>query len=279
VTASTYISIAAVSIVAASSWLVQIVNDAHVDSAKNLDLHRVPHFPERRNKSTTQAEPAAKLDHVRYGGLGPESDSPPAQGVPFRSMGARMEPRARAPQPEVNSYEGRSLNELPEIVGTIDQGTPAEPIFDTVTPESGYHINADEADKVGSKSEKIIFKGHVTLTSPTFNLVADQLIMHMGKDGEAFKKAEALGSVKVQLVGVPVEKRYRGQSEAAVYNPSAGSLVMSGWPKIQGDGQEIVASASDTKITLYPATGKMNTEGRAQTRVARHFVEGAGAKN
>ena len=279
-TASTYIGITAVGLVALSGWLVKVDNDAYSGTAKDLEFQKMAKYPSRARTVESPLDPAAKLDHTRYGWVAPDganSVSPDLLAA-SRPMGARVETKAPLIVPTVKSYESRSMQDLSEIPGALDQGVAAEPVFETVAAESGYHINADEADKVGNGSERIIFRGHVTLTSPTFNLTSDQLTMHMGKEGETFKLAEAKGSVKVQLVGVPLEKRYRGQSEAAVYDPKKGTLLMTGWPKIQGDGQELVAAAADTKITMYPATGKLNTEGRAQTRVARHFMEAEGKK-
>jgi lipopolysaccharide transport protein LptA len=270
VTASTYIGITAVGLVALSGWLVKVDGDAYSGSAKNIELQKFARYPNRVAAPAPPPNPAAKLDHARYGWVSQEGESSLATSRP---MGARVEPRLPQIVPTAASFESRSLQDLSEIPGPLDQGLAAEPVFEPVSSASGYHINADEADKIGNGSERIIFKGHVTLTSPTFNLSSDKLVMHMGKDGETFKLAEASGSVKVQLVGVPLEKRYRGQSETALYDPKKGTLVMVGWPKIQGDGQELVAAASDTKVTLYPATGKLSTEGRAQTRVARHFME------
>ncbi len=50
------------------------------------------------------------------------------------------------------------------------------------------------------------------------------------------------------------------------------TLLLTGWPKVQGQGQELIAAEQGTKVTLFPKTGKMITEGRAQTRIARQLM-------
>lgn len=165
---------------------------------------------------------------------------------------------------------------LPDIEGYRTIPLAAETVFEAVPQESGFHITADEATKVDMGAQRVVFKGHVSMTSPQFDLTGDELVVHLGKDGTSFKLVEARGSVRVQLTGVPPEKRYRGQSSAAIYDPAKGTLVMTGWPKIQGQGQELVAAEAGTKVLLYPKTGKMLTEGRAQTRVAKRMMEEAG---
>lgn len=122
------------------------------------------------------------------------------------------------------------------------------------------------------QAERVVFNGKVKMSSPQFHLTASQLVVHLGKDKKSFKLAEARGEVNVQLTGVPEEKRYRGQSGFAIYNPSQGTLQLTGWPKIQGQGQELIAAEQGTKVTLFPKTGKMTTEGRAQTRIAKQLM-------
>ena len=269
-TPSTYIGITALGLVALSGWVVNMENEIYASKAKEMKLRGVAHYPRQGEQEPRPADPAASLAHPRYEFL--NSDLPLSRTT-IRQMGTRVEPRLPVLTPVMQSYETGNLQDLSEIPGPVPVPIPVQPTFESVSTESGYHVNADEADKIGNGSDQIVFTGHVTMTSPTFHMVSDKLIMHMGKDGETFKLAESRGSVKVQLTGGPPEKMYRGQSEVALYNPSKGTLVMTGWPKIQGDGQELIASESSTKVTLYPATGKMNTEGRTQTRVAKKFME------
>jgi lipopolysaccharide transport protein LptA len=270
VTPSTYIGITALGLVALSGWVVNMENEIYANKAKEMKLRGVARYPRNGDHEPQPPDPAASLAHPRYELL--NSDLPQSRAT-IRQMGSRVEPRLPMLTPAVQSYEVGNLQDLSEIPGPVPVAIPVQPTFESVSTESGYHVNADEADKIGNGSDQIVFTGHVTMTSPTFHMVSDKLIMHMGKDGETFKLAESRGSVKVQLTGGPPEKMYRGQSEVALYNPSKGTLVMTGWPKIQGDGQELIASESSTKVTLYPATGKMNTEGRTQTRVAKKFME------
>jgi lipopolysaccharide transport protein LptA len=150
---------------------------------------------------------------------------------------------------------------------------PSTPAFETVPPDSGFHIAADEATKLDMERETVTFSGRVKLASPQFHLTATKLVVYLGKDKKSFHKLEATGEVDVQLTGVPDDKKYRGQSGVAVYEPGRGTLTLTGWPKIQGSGQELVAADASTRVILIPKTGKMLTEGRAQTRVAKRLME------
>lgn len=148
-----------------------------------------------------------------------------------------------------------------------------EPFFETVPADSGFHIAADEATKLDMAKETVTFNGHVKLASPQFHLSATRLVVHLGKDKKSFRLLEASGSVDVQLTGVPDDKKYRGQSGIAIYDPTKGTLTLTGWPKIQGSGQELVAAEESTRVILIPKTGRMFTEGRAQTRIAKRLME------
>ena len=168
--------------------------------------------------------------------------------------------------------------ELPPIPGFAEMVPPAQPFFETVPADSGFHIAADEATKVDMEKETVTFNGHVKLASPQFHLTSTKMVVHLGKDKKSFRLLEATGSVDVQLTGVPDDKKYRGQSGVAVYDPAKGTLVLTGWPKIQGSGQELVAAEESTRIILVPKTGKMLTEGRAQTRIAKRLMEETAAQ-
>lgn len=128
------------------------------------------------------------------------------------------------------------------------------------------------------KAETVVFNGKVNMSSPQFHLTSSQLTIYLSSDKKSFRLAEAKGDVKVQLTGVPDEKKYRGQSGMAVYDPKKGTLIMTHWPKIQGQGQELIAAEASTKVTLIPETGKMFTEGRAQTRIARQLMAAEAGK-
>ena len=86
-------------------------------------------------------------------------------------------------------------------------------------------------------------------------------------------REECHGEVNVLLTGVPPEKAYRGQSSSATYDPLKDSIVLSGWPKVKGQSQEQVAASADTRMTLFTKSGRMLTEGRAQTRITKAFMD------
>ena len=79
--------------------------------------------------------------------------------------------------------------------------------------------------------------------------------------------------MKTRIITIEKIKTFRAQSHKAEYEPKAGKLILTGWPKVQGKDREIVAAEEGARIILYPQTGKLLTEGRTQTRVARDLVE------
>ncbi|MFZ4767533.1 MAG: LptA/OstA family protein [Roseimicrobium sp.] len=162
---------------------------------------------------------------------------------------------------------------LPEILGFTAVPRLADPA-ESIPTDAGFHITADEATNLDVGRQTVTFQGRVTLSSPQFHLTAAKLVVHLGKD-QSFRIMEASGNVDVQLTGVPEEKRYRGQAGKAIYDPRKGTLLMEDWPKIQGAGRELVAANDQTRIVLYPKTGQMRTQGRAQTRVAQRVMESA----
>jgi lipopolysaccharide export system protein LptA len=260
---SIYITGAAISIVALSSWFANLQSVGFANSKRTTDAQMVDQFFGKKVSAKADAKILTLAD---------ERFRPSAEGdslIAQRPMGGRSpySPIGPAlPQTKVTAATA------PEITGVIEAPEQEETIFRTITADQGFHITADEATKVGSGSDKMLFKGHVSVISPQFRMTSKELIVTMGKGGDGFSLAEGRGSVDVLLTGGPPEKRYHGQSAVAVYNPAKGTLVLTGWPKIQGQTQELIAAAADTKVLLYPATGKMLSEGRTQTRVAKSLI-------
>lgn len=279
---STYLIAIPLSVIAVSGWLVKLEGDSFSIGRRTSGIQQVA---QHQNSAAAPvgpsiAEPQSRLDHERYGWAGHEDDGGSLVGADtgYRPLGGR-------PVPPINWLATQSTKattpkgvELPPIPGYTEMPPPAEPIFETVPADSGFHIAADEATKLDMAKETVTFNGHVKLASPQFHLTATKMVVHLGKDKKSFRLLEATGSVDVQLTGVPDDKKYRGQSGVAVYDPGKGTLVLTGWPKIQGSGQELVAADEGTRITLIPKTGKMLTEGRAQTRIAKRLMEETAAK-
>jgi lipopolysaccharide transport protein LptA len=275
VSPSTYLIAVPLSLIAISGWLVKVENDSFSKGTRTSQIQQVPNHIGALTPIGVQPPVAAELsfEHARFSATGPLG-----QDSEQRPLGARAVPRSNWIDSKNAANLARSAK-LPEIGGFREQPAPANPAFEAVPSESGFHITADEATRVDMGSLKVVFRGQVSLSSPQFHLTGDELIVHLGEDRTSFKKMEASGGVHVQLTGVPPEKRYRGQSQKAVYDPGNGTLVMTGWPKIQGQGQELVAAEQNTRVLLYPKTGKMLTEGRAQTRVAKRLMEEAGPRS
>lgn len=270
------------SLIAISGWLVKVENDSFSKGTRTSQLQQVPGHGGGGAPVGLQPPVPAELsfEHARFAWSGDQRVNPGPLGedVSLRPLGARAMPRTAWLESRSSPLATKSTK-LPEIADFRQQAAPENTAFEAVPSESGFHITADEATRVDMGSLKVVFRGHVSLSSPQFHLSGDELIVHLGKDRTSFKLMEATGAVNVQLTGVPVEKRYRGQSQSAVYDPGKGTLVMTGWPKIQGQGQELVAAEQRTRVLLYPKTGKMLTEGRAQTRIAKRLMEEAGTGN
>jgi lipopolysaccharide transport protein LptA len=282
VSPSTYLIAVPLGLIAISGWLVKVENDSFSKGTRTSQLQQVPKHAGGRTAVGIQPPVAAELslEHARFGWAHDDGSGPVSLGddVSRRPLGARPVRRTNWLDSSNTPAAGKAT-QLPDIGGYRDLPPPEEIAFEAVPSESGFHITADEATRVDMGAQKVVFRGHVSMTSPQFHLSGEELVVHLGKDKTSFKLVEAKGDVKVQLTGVPPEKRYRGQSTNAIYDPGKGTLVMTGWPKIQGQGQELIAAEQGTRVLLFPKTGKMLTEGRAQTRIAKRMMEEAGPSN
>ncbi|RBP47684.1 lipopolysaccharide transport protein LptA [Roseimicrobium gellanilyticum] len=278
-TPSTYLIAVPLSLIAISGWLVKVENDSFTKGTRTSQIQQVPNYAGGRTAVGVQPPVSGELtfEHSRFAWAKDDGSAPGPLGedVGQRPLGARALPRAHWID-SGNAAPRAKSSKLPEIGDFREQPAPEDLAFEAVQSGSGFHITADEATRVDMGNLKVVFRGRVSLSSPQFHLTGEELVVHLGKDRTSFKMMEAKGAVNVQLTGVPPEKRYRGQSQNAVYDPGKGTLVMTGWPKIQGQGQELVAAEQSTRVLLYPKTGKMLTEGRAQTRVAKRLMEEAG---
>lgn len=261
-------------LIAVTSWLVKSESDSFAKSKRSEDIQNSSRRGAPVPRTLEDIPVAARMDHERYGWQEGEDSAANTLGsvTAMRPLGARSTHPLDWMTSQVPHTSASSSMNKTEIPGYIESSGSEVASFQTVTTESGYNITADEATKLDMAANKVIFNGHVMMTSPQFKLSANQLIVHLGSDKKTFKFIEANESVKIELVGVPEEKRYRGQSAKAIYEPSTDSIVMTGWPKVQGQGQELIAAEEKTKITLFSKTGKMFTEGRAQTRVSKQLM-------
>jgi lipopolysaccharide transport protein LptA len=263
VSPSTYIFTIPAVLVAVSAWLVHWENGRFFEPRRTAELQSLPRY----SKSSPLASAAPERGLVK---LNDPASRPLGNDLPMRGMGERA-PRPRSwlatPPPAIKTGA-----ELPPIPGYVEPPVVEDVEFTPVTTESGFHITSNEVSKLGSQTNRLHFSGNVKMTSPQFHLDSDQLIIRLGKD-EAVEQADAAGHVQVRLVNMPPEKTFRAQSHKALYDPKAGKLTLTGWPKVQGKDREIVAAEEGARIFLYPQTGKLLTEGRTQTRVAKDLVE------
>lgn len=146
--------------------------------------------------------------------------------------------------------------------------TPPAPEFAPVPGDAGYHIEAESATNFDLKTNSVVFSGEVGLKCKDFHMSASRLLVRMAGDSKSLKHLIANGNVKIHLLSDTKEGAYRGSSEQAVYDPALNSIVLTGWPKIIGEGREHIASTAGTRMTLHTKPSKLVTEGRAMTRVA-----------
>lgn len=274
--ASTYLVAIPLSVIAVSSWLVQVESGTFSQGNRTASIQQVPRHSYGRAPTNQlgEPEPTVRLDHDRYGWTGSQQEGGALLGTDTtsaRPLGSRPGRTQDWLDRQIARLPGRL--ELPDIPGVVDLPSPSESFFETVPADSGFHIAANEATKMDMGKNTVTFNGQVKLASPQFHLTATKMIVHLGKDKKSFRLLEAAGDVDVQLTGVPDDKKYRGQSNVAIYDPGKGTLTLTGWPKIQGSGQELIAAEESTKVVLIPKTGKMDTVGRAQTRIAKRLME------
>lgn len=279
---STYLIAIPVGLIALSGWLVKKESDSFSTGRRTSGIQQVAQHSKsaRGHVTANEVESPRRLDHERYGWIEAEAEAgrPLGSDAPHRPLGGRPQPSTDWLATQSPRGAPSKSVALPPIPGYLESPTLQAPFFETVPADSGFHIAADEATKVDMENQTVTFNGHVKLASPQFHLKASKLVVHLGKDKKSFHLLEATGAVDVQLTGVPDEKKYRGQSGAAIYDTTKGTLTLTGWPKIQGSGQELIAADENTRIVLVPKTGKLVTQGRTQTRIAKRLMEESSAR-
>ncbi len=140
------------------------------------------------------------------------------------------------------------------------------PTFAPVPEDQGYHITADSATNFDLNAKTVVFSGHVVVQSSDFVIKTNRLVVYNGTGG-SMSKMVANGDVDFHLVGVPADQVYRGQSEEAVFEPGKNLITFMGWPRIQGKGREHRAADASTTMRLFTQPSRLETTGRASTRI------------
>lgn len=229
--------------------------------------------------SAGELHPSRRLDHERYG----INEIPGAAMLGRDTQTRQLGERTTAPSDWLNGKDPAAPKNgsYPDIAGYSDTPPARDPLADPIAAGSGYQITSDEVSRLDMETGRVVFNKNVHMVSPQFDLTCNQLVVHLGQDKNTMQLSEAHGSVNILLTGVPPEKAYRGQSSDAVFDPHKDLIILTGWPKAKGASQEQVAAESTTRMTLYTKSGRLVTEGRAQTRVTRSFINestGAGKK-
>lgn len=212
-----------------------------------------------------KAMPAAEIERFALVERNGHASADISGGVEARPMGYRdgadesTKPRGFESDPPADTTSRH---------GDGNTADSAPPEFAPVPESSGYHIDADAATNFDLNSETVVFSGNVSLKCVDFHLRADRLVVVMQKGKQsAMKRLVANGKVDVHLTGVPEEEVYRGRAEEATYDPSKNIITFTGWPRINGHGREHIAAEPSTKMTLHTVKPKLETSGRAQTRI------------
>lgn len=213
---------------------------------------------------------------------------PPPAAVPAKPLAA---PAARSGIPvakAVTPVTGAKVQDTPPeqalVLGehgvnpalgseSVLSGPPeTTPFVDDVLSENasdmaGYKITADSATNFDLASHTVVFSGRVSLKSKRFDMTSSRLVVHMDPKKNALKKLVATGDVKVNLNSAGPDQSYRGTSYEATYEPVDGSIVLSGWPQITGNGREHRAAERSTRMVLFTEKPRLVTQGRASTRI------------
>jgi lipopolysaccharide transport protein LptA len=227
--------------------------------------------------SVAELQPSQRLDHARYGVGESIGGTMLGRDIRPRQLGERS---ATAPDWLRDQTVPAARNaSLPEISSYTASPPATDPLATPIAPESGYQITAEEVSRLDMDSGRVVFNKNVHMVSPQFDLTCNQLVVHLGKDKNSMQLSEAHGAVNILLTGVPPERAYRGQSSDATFDPNKDIVILTGWPKAKGVSQEQVAAEAGTRMTLYTKSGRLVTEGRAQTRVTRSFVNDSTGAN
>ncbi|MBL9114418.1 MAG: hypothetical protein JNJ83_05375 [Verrucomicrobiaceae bacterium] len=158
--------------------------------------------------------------------------------------------------------------------GEADLSGPPEttPFVDDVLTEdsksmAGYKIMADTATNFNLGSHTVTFSGRVSLQSSKFDLQSARLVVYMDPAKNALKKLVATGDVKVTLNSKDAASAYSGTSYEATFDPADNSVVLSGWPRIVGQGREHRAGDKTTRMVLFVDNPRLVTQGRAATKI------------
>ncbi len=252
--AAPYYIVAQVLLIAASAAVVKSNRPANAVPQKAAEVEEALVAPavDPALLARAKAMPADVID--RFGVLeNDKADAPPEE----RRMGF-----------DADADEGSLLKEFAGVVRAAsapkDEPPPA---FAPVAEGRGYHISSDAATNFDLRNNTVVFTGNVSLKCADFSLKSSRLVVHMDKN-KSLEKLVANGAVDVHLTGVPKEEAYRGQSEEAVFDPKTSIITLTGWPKITGQDKEHIAATASTRMILNTRNPKLETEGRASTRLA-----------
>lgn len=154
----------------------------------------------------------------------------------------------------------KAIERLGQTVPTkpANKKEPAPPTLNDFIISSEYQTDLD------LESSDMTFVGKVIVESSRIHLTCDKFIVHMRKDRKGMSYGEALGNVVINMLDKGVATGNIGYSKTAIYRPDQEEITLSGWPRIEQEGKELVAVNSETRFILH-TSGRIKTEGRART--------------
>lgn len=263
-TAAHYIVAVQVALVAASATYLR------------SDRSPEPHLIKERGKASPRAAQAVSYEDDMEDFEAPPMARPfvlagaTAETPPERMMGFRpgAVARPRLPAEEAGDEAPVSPPKAVPLEGaSVAETAPEEAVFEPVPDGQGYSITADSATNFDLTTKTVVFAGNVSLNCTDFHLTADRLVVHMEKEGGTMNRMLANGNVDVKLLQGSAAERFQGMGEEADFDPAAQKIVLRGWPRIIGHGREHRAASAATRMTLFTKPARLETEGRAQTRI------------
>jgi lipopolysaccharide transport protein LptA len=199
-------------------------------------------------RETPEPSPAPapnKVDEADMKPIAPDETAPPA-----------MDSLAK--------IEGPVSSEPPARLRDRDQQYAAQKGSSDTMGLGNVNITAEDEVDFDLEAGTLVFQGNAAMEGERFKLKSDRIEVGMQKDQEGMRTAVGVGNVTIEMTVVGVPEGYIGYCERATYNPEDGSIVLTGWPEIIGNGGRQVAATPETKVILY-RDGRLKTYGRNKT--------------
>lgn len=212
-----------------------------------------------------------------------QDDEPPAprvdsqQGAPSSLPPNPATSTPKSPvtvTPSLANVRNAAFQPPPAPATTDFYPAPPEPIepppvvTPQITPNSSLGKVTIDAERADSENDdnRVTFTGNVQVNCQKFQLRADKVFAYMKprESGGGMQKVEAIGKVVVRMNGEG-GKGFTALSNRAFFDPSAETIRLVGWPKIEEGARALVANSVETEIIIDTKTGRLTTTGGTKT--------------